>query len=66
MEITGENIRKIIDKSYDAGVTDTVDKVIKSFEEFGKYCYILDKETGTYIELSKVIKDFKKKMKKKK
>lgn len=66
MEITDKNIREIIDKSYDAGVTDTVDKIIKSLEEFGKYCYILDKATGSYIELSKVIKDFKKKMKKKK
>lgn len=66
MEITDKNIREIIDKSYDAGVTDTVDKVIKSLEEFGKFCYIIDKETGTYIELSKVIKDFKKRMKEKK
>lgn len=66
MEITDKNIREIIDKSYNAGVTDTVDKIIESLEEFGKYCYVLDKVTGSYIELSKVIKDFKKKMKKKK
>lgn len=66
MEITGENIREIIDKSYDAGVTDTVDRVIMYLEEFGKYYYIRDKETGADIDVSKVIKDFKKKMKKKK
>ena len=66
MEITDKNIREIIDKSYNAGVTDTVDKVIECLEEFGRYCYVIDKATVTYIELSKVIKDFKKKMKKKK
>lgn len=66
MEITGENIREIIDKSYDAGVTDTIDKVVMFLEDFGIYYYIRDKETGTDIDVSKVIEDFKKRMKKKK
>lgn len=66
MEITDKNIREIFDKSYDAGVTDTVDRVIMYLDEFGKYYYIRDKETGTDIDVSKVIKDFKNRMKKKK
>lgn len=33
MEITGENIRKIIDKSYDAGVTDTVVDILPHVNE---------------------------------
>jgi hypothetical protein len=65
MEITGENIREIIDKSYDAGVTDTVERAVRILEDICFFYYIRDKETGTDIDASKVIEKFKKRMLKK-
>lgn len=65
MEITGENIREIIDKSYDAGVTDTVERAVRILEDICFFYYIRDKETGTNIDASKVIENFKKRMLKK-
>ena len=65
MEISGENIREIIDKSYDAGVADTVEKAVKILENICIFYYIRDKETGADIDASKAIEKFKKRMLKK-